>query len=91
MLVYMSQPVPVTTAVKRSRAQNIDTPRLVARRIFLIDMIRNRSREFENRIDFVVRVAELSVIENVLNDRGVLAVAERVTTLPLSRQSAAAS
>jgi hypothetical protein len=58
----------------------------VARRAYLIDMIKNRSREFENRIDFVVRAAELSAIENVLNDRGVLDVADRVT-LPPSRQA----
>jgi len=91
MLGYMSQPVPVTTPVKRNRAQNIDTERLSARRIFLIDLLVNRSRELENRIDFVVRVAELSCIENVLNDRGVLAVADRTTTVPPSRLIRAAA
>jgi hypothetical protein len=82
----MAQVVPVTTPVRRNRAHNIDTPRLVARRAYLIDRIKNHSREFENRIDFVVRAAELSAIENVLNDRGVLDVADRAT-LPPSRQA----
>lgn len=70
--------VPVTTAVKRKRAHNVDTARLLGRRSHLIERVMVR---FEgSRADFAVRAFELQAIENVLVHRGALAEADRRTS-----------
>lgn len=68
----MSQPVPASTKIRRSRVSNIDLDRLQRRRTFLIDSVTVGSRDFENRMDWVVRVAELAAIERELVKRGAL-------------------
>lgn len=73
----MTCTVPPTTAVKRNRAHNVDTDRLVARRAFLIgDVLPDFA---EARCDFAARAYELQAIENVLVRRDVLSPTDRRT------------
>ena len=79
----MTQFVPATTAVKRSRAHNVDTDRLLRRRTFLHGWVKHGHRQLDvTRADFGARAAELTVIENVLVDRGAIAVHDRLTCTP---------
>jgi hypothetical protein len=71
--------VPPTTAIKRSRVGNIDTDRLRARRLFLAVLIKQYSRTFEARVEFVSRCAELAVIERELVKRDELCPTKMVT------------
>jgi hypothetical protein len=65
--------VPASTAIRRSRAHNITTDRLFRRRAFLIDLlILNGGRTLATRMDFAMRAAELTAIDNVLLSRGML-------------------
>lgn len=68
----MSQWVPSSTAIKRSKAKNVDNDRLFRRRTYLIHLIEHRSHTLPNRIDFVMRAMELFFIEDVLQGRGML-------------------
>jgi hypothetical protein len=70
--------VPVHTPCKRSRVHNIDTDRLQRRRLFLAITIKQFARQFEARVEFVARVAELHAIECELVKRGLLAQDHRV-------------
>ena len=71
--------VPATTACKRNRVANIDTDRLTRRRDHLAPELLHNSRQFDHRIEFVARVAELVAIETELIGRGALDAAARVT------------
>lgn len=82
----MSQFVPASTRIRRSRARNIDTDRLLRRQAFLVDLLRNNSRSLERRKDFVERAAELAAIENALDQRDVQYV--RVTMTPAQCRAA---
>lgn len=76
-----AQPVPATTAIRRSRVGNVDTDRLMRRRAFLHDLcIVNGGRTLATRMDFAMRAAELTAIETALCDRGDLSPADRITT-----------
>lgn len=72
-------PVPATTAIKRSRVHNINTERLINRRQYLVEQLTTNVSQFDQRIDFAVRAAELKAIENELVDRGVLSTEKRYT------------
>jgi hypothetical protein len=69
----------MTTACKRNRVGNIDSARLAQRRYNLVVLLKQFSRTFENRIDFVMRAAELSAIEDEMIARGELSRGKRVT------------
>lgn len=56
--------------IKRSKCGNMPTDRLYRRRGYLIYMIENNSSDFDNRINFVMRAAELRYIEDELERRG---------------------
>lgn len=76
-----AQHVPASTAIRRSRAHNVDTDRLMRRRAFLHDLcIVNGGRTLATRMDFAMRAAELTAIETALVNRGALAPADRITT-----------
>jgi hypothetical protein len=65
--------VPATTPIKRNRAGNIDTDRLLRRRHFLIGLlIIDGGRSLATRMDFAMRAAEFTAINNVLVSRHVL-------------------
>lgn len=68
----MTQFVPASTPVRRSRVGNIDTDRLSRRRGFVIELLADGAN-FEVRIEFAQRVAELAAIERELMQRGELA------------------
>lgn len=72
--------VPATTAIRRSKVGNIDTDRLFRRRSVLALTVRHFARSFEQRHDWVVRVAELVAIERELVARGDLCPTKRLTT-----------
>lgn len=78
--------VPATTSIKRNRAANVDTDRLVRRRAHLAST--TTGVHHDRRIDFVMRAAELHAIENALEDRHI--VFDRTTTrhdnLPVRRR-----
>lgn len=76
MVSHMSS-VPPTTAIRRNRAHNVDTPRLLDRRAWLIAQMSVGA--FDSRMDFAVRAYELQAIENVLVHRGVLSEEARQT------------
>jgi hypothetical protein len=61
--------VPASKSIKRNRAHNVDTDRLLRRQEFLVNMIKNSNSFFEARYDFAVKALELHAIENVLEDR----------------------
>jgi len=69
----MSNHVPATTSIKRSRVGNIDTDRLNRRRAHVIELVTVRVAEIDQRIEMVQRAAELSAIEVELVRRGELA------------------
>ena len=66
----MSNYVPATTAIRRSRVCNIGNDRLIRRQHHLLDML-VESRQFSTRMNFAVRAAELWEIERELVTRGV--------------------
>lgn len=72
--------VPSETKVRRSRVQNIDNLRLYRRRLYLVYMVRDNTRDFECKGDWLDRVAELSVIETEMTRRGILNETERYLT-----------
>lgn len=82
----MSQFVPASTRIRRSRARNVDTDRLLRRQAFLVDLLRNNSRSFVSRHNFALRAAELAAIENALDQRDVQYV--RVTMTPAQCRAA---
>lgn len=53
-----------------SRIKNIDTDRLARRQQFLVGMMENANKHFENRRPFVEKAIELYAIENALEERG---------------------
>ena len=59
------------TAVKRNRAGNVNTDRLIRRWAFLVGQVHLHSDTFTTRHNWVVRVAEMQAIQRVLLDRGV--------------------
>ena len=67
----MNPTVPPSTSVRRSRAGNIDTDRLVARQEFLSAMADGNFRNCGSRREFVDRAREMRAIEDVLSSRGV--------------------
>lgn len=69
--------VPATVAVKRNRAHNVDTARLVSRRLFLVEQM--AAGAFDSRMDFAVRAYELQAIENVLVRREIISPEARQT------------
>ncbi len=71
---------PATTACKRNRVGNLDTDRLRVRRYFLALTIMQNARQFDQRIEFAARAAELVSIERELVTRGALSDRQRVTT-----------
>lgn len=58
--------------IKRSKTGNIPNDRLYRRRSHLIWKITTEGASFPNRIDFVMRAAELRYIEDELVNRGCL-------------------
>jgi hypothetical protein len=73
---------PATTSVRRNRAHNCDSDRLLIRRDHLLWLVftTDGSRTIPNRLNFAMRAAELSAIEDVLLSRGDLAATDRRTT-----------
>ena len=65
-----AEPVPDTTAIKRSRVGNIDTDRLHRRQQRLDKDIRLSEAQFGTRIKFAYRAAELDAVEKELVGRG---------------------
>lgn len=64
--------IPTTTAIKRNRVGNIDSGRLLRRHAHLLDMVvTNGCNMLPNRIDFVMRAAELHAIESEIVRRGI--------------------
>lgn len=70
--------VPPTVAVKRNRAHNVESPRLVVRRNHLLGQM--ATGVFDSRMDFAVRAYELQAIENVLVSRDLLSDVGRRTS-----------
>jgi hypothetical protein len=68
----MSQHVPSSTPIKRSRAHNVDTDRLLRRRGFLVSMADDGFRSLGSRNLMVMRALELHAVENALDSRGVV-------------------
>ncbi len=65
--------IPDTTAIRRSRARNMDNDRLFRRRAFLVRLvILNGGCTLATRMDFAMRAAELDSIESILISRGSL-------------------
>lgn len=60
------------TRINRNRAHNVDTPRLLARRDVLVNILTFGARDFESRAAFAVKAAEMMSIERVLIERGVI-------------------
>lgn len=58
-------------AVKRNRAKNIDSDRLMRRWAWLVGAVLMNSGQFRSRMDWAMRSAELSAIQQQLVDRGV--------------------
>ena len=66
----MSQIVPASTSIRRSRVHNIDTDRLQRRREFLRQqLVVERGRAIERRRQFAERAGELAKIEDELERR----------------------
>lgn len=64
--------VPTTTPIKRNRVHNVDSGRLLRRHAFLLDMVMTHGGSMlPNRMDFVVRAAELHAIEREIVSRGI--------------------
>jgi hypothetical protein len=65
--------VPFTTKTKMKRTRNLPTERLLARRMFLIVLLKFpvNARKFQTRIEFATKAAELGYIERTLVGRGV--------------------
>lgn len=69
----MSQYVPATTSIRRSRARYMPTDRLFRRRAYLVRLIiLNGGRTLATRQDYAMRAAELWAIESALIDRNML-------------------
>lgn len=71
--------VSAKTSIKRAKVPNIDTDRLERRRAQVLFDVTWCSRQYPNRINFVMRAAELLAIEDELVARGVLTEETRRT------------
>ena len=63
--------IPADVAVKRNRAKNIDNDRLMRRWFWLAGAVFVNSGQFRSRMDWAMRAAEMTAIQQVLADRGV--------------------
>jgi hypothetical protein len=68
----MTEPVPATTAIKRSRVGNIDNDRLTRRAEHLGTTVLTPpgGRAIESRTEYAARAAELVAVEDELEARG---------------------
>jgi hypothetical protein len=83
----MSNFVPSDVPVRRNRAHNVDSDRLLRRRDFLHDLLFvRRGRDLDQRFDMVVRSAEMCSVEDVLVDRGDLDPQDRHSHPPHVRR-----
>lgn len=64
--------IPASTSIKRNRVGNVSDDRLSRRRIFLVDLITNRSDTLDSRNDFAMRAYELHAIECEMIARDIL-------------------
>jgi hypothetical protein len=78
-----TEPIPDTTAIKRSKVGNIDTDRLARRQQRLDKDIRLSEAQFGTRIKFAYRMAELDAVEKELEQRGEEFARSPLTPRPL--------
>lgn len=72
---------PRTTRIRRTRTKNIEDDRLLMRRDWLTTSVKTRAHEYDTRMDWATKVAELAAIEDELDRREL--ITERAT---LNRQ-----
>ena len=63
--------VPHTTAIKRNRVGNMPMDRLLRRWSFLLSQVHFHSGSFRSRMDWAMRAAEMTAIQNEIARRGV--------------------
>lgn len=68
--------IPPSTRLRRNRVHNHTTDTLRNRRAYMLANLRDIA---DSRMDFAYKAYELQAIENVLVDRGDLALADRRT------------
>lgn len=76
----MTNTIPPSTRIRRSRVGNVDTDRLVARQVHIATMAVAGFAECTTRRPFVDRALELHAIENEMDRRGAIFARRTLTT-----------
>jgi hypothetical protein len=70
--------VPATTSIRQKSMPHVESPRLLRRRMYLIQFLCEPHRFREGRTAFAMRMRELRMIENEIERRG-MRIQHRIT------------